>query len=277
MSDAVGPELELEEEPKFNTAQLMDLLRTKYPRDRYALFFNVPDAVSLDARRRIDAVAVGIWKSVGREVDAFEIKVSRSDWLRELKQVDKADPFISICDRFWLVTADSKIAKLDEIPAAWGWMSATKHGLRVQRPAAKLPTSRDNMPWGFIVGLLRKLQEDLLNSADVRAHIKEKIDERDRWHKVEIERATSRASHDLEGLRAAVKAFEDAAGVELGKYSAGNIGETVKALNNLKWRGGTSAIPKMLREHAEHARALLADVDNAVAAMESAMGQEQLP
>src|SRR5215510_9792636 len=101
------------EEPttKVTTSDLMRMLREKYPGDRYALFFDVPDAVSLQQRRRIDALAFGIWQSVGRDIVAFELKVSRSDWLREVKQVDKADPFIAMCDRFWPVTADAKIAK----------------------------------------------------------------------------------------------------------------------------------------------------------------------
>ncbi len=38
-------DLALEDSPKLNTAQLMALLRAKYPRDRYAMFFDVPDAV----------------------------------------------------------------------------------------------------------------------------------------------------------------------------------------------------------------------------------------
>lgn len=136
-------DMPLEKPEKLSTPALEELLRAKYPRDRYALFFDVPDAVSLDQRRRIDALAVGIWRSVGRHIEGFELKASRSDWLRELKHVDKADPFVALCDFFWLVTADSTIAKLDEIPACWGWIAATKNGLRIQRPASRLPGTGD--------------------------------------------------------------------------------------------------------------------------------------
>src|ERR1700734_3267187 len=99
MDDAQAPEA------KLTTAALQDLLAAKYPRDRYALFFDVPDNVGTNQRRRADAIAVGCWNSVGHLVEGFELKVSRSDWLREVASVNKADPFIERCDRWWLVTS----------------------------------------------------------------------------------------------------------------------------------------------------------------------------
>jgi hypothetical protein len=269
-----SPELALEDEPKLTTAQLEDLLRAKYDRVRYALFFDVPDAVSLDARRRIDAVAIGIWKSVGRNVSAFELKVSRSDWLRELKHVNKADPFVAICDYFWLVTGDPSVAKVDEIPACWGWMTATKHGLRVQRPAQKLPNDRDNMPWGFTVGLLRKLQDDLISSPDVRSAIEERTREQERMYRAQLERAGGIAARELRDLRDAVAEFEKASGITLKSYNAGAIGGIVKSLEELNWRGGLHAAPTMLRQHAAAMTELLAKIENAAAEME-ATHQEQ--
>lgn len=122
MNDQAALSLDKDAEPekKLDAGDVCDLLRAKYPRDRYALFFDVPDAVSLQQRRRIDALAFGIWQSVGREIHGFEIKVSRGDWLREVKQVDKADPFIAVCDRFWLVTSDYKVAS-----SPWARLSQT--------------------------------------------------------------------------------------------------------------------------------------------------------
>jgi hypothetical protein len=262
-----NPDIDLEDAPKLNTPALEALLRQKYQRDRYALFFDVPDAVSLDARRRIDAVAIGIWKSVGREVQAFELKVSRSDWLRELKNVDKADPFIAICDRFWLVTGDPSVAKLDEIPACWGWMTASKHGLRVQRPAEKLPTDRANMPWGFTIGLLRKLQDNLLASPDVRAEIDRQVkeltsrqDERVRWAKEEAER-------NAKDLREAVAKFEAESGLSIRRWGMGNVGTIVKHLQKLGYGDGLNQVPNLLEGHANVLRITLERVEEARAAL----------
>lgn len=263
-------DLALEESPKLATHQLEAMLRAKYQRDRYALFFDVPDAVSLDARRRIDAVAVGIWKSVGRSIDAFELKISRADWLRELKQVDKADPFISICDRFWLVTGDPTVAKLDEIPACWGWMTATKHGLRVQRPAEKLPQDRTNLPWGFTLGLLRKLQDDLVSSPDVRTMLEESHRDLREKHSRELEQAGNRASRDLEKLRETVTTFEKESGIELTHWRFGHAGNVVRSLLELGYEGnGTKHVPKILRRQADELRGLLKQLDAVAAEIES--------
>jgi hypothetical protein len=271
MSAAEGSiELSLEESPKLTTPQLEQLLRAKYQRDRYALFFDVPDAVSLDARRRIDAVAVGIWKSVGRDIEAFELKISRSDWLRELKQVDKADPFIANCDRFWLVTGDPGVAKLEEVPACWGWMTATKHGLRVQRPAQKLPRDRDNLPWGFTLGLLRKLQDDLVSSPDVRAMIEETKRDLVERHQRDLEQAGSRASRDLENLRKTVAEFEKSSGIKLGDWQFAHAGDVVKSLLELGYSGeGVGYVPKHLRRTAEAMRSVLQRVEEVAAELEA--------
>jgi hypothetical protein len=263
-------DLPLEESPKLSTPQLEAMLRTKYQRDRYALFFDVPDAVSLDARRRIDAVAVGIWKSVGRDIEAFELKVSRSDWLRELKQVDKADPFIKTCDRFWLVTGDPSVAKLEEVPACWGWMTATKHGLRVQRPAQKLPRDRENLPWSFTLGLLRKLQDDLVSSPDVRTMLEESQRELRERHARELEQAGNRASRDLQTLRETVAKFEEESGIKLGDYRFHHAGVVVKSLLKLGYSGdGVTHVPRRLRQQANQLRDLLKDVEAVATELEA--------
>lgn len=234
---------------KITTPALELLLREKYQRDRYALFFNVPDAVSLDARRRIDAVAVGIWRSVGRDISGFELKVSRSDWLREVKQVDKADPFIKVCDFFWLVTADEKIAKLNEIPACWGWMSATKHGLRVQRPATRLPGSGDTVPVNFMLGILRLLQDNLVNSADVQTHIASRLSDMKERQATEIAHATRRIQSALDNKCLEIEAFEKASGIKFSSYDMGAIGDVVKQIRGMSYGGdGLRAVPNLLSQ-----------------------------
>lgn len=248
------------------TPQLESLLREKYQRDRYALFFDVPDAVSIDARRRIDAVAIGIWHSVGRQVEAFELKVSRSDWLRELKQVNKADPFIAICDRFWLVTGDAKVARMEEIPACWGWMTATKHGLRVQRPAQKLPTDKANMPWAFTVGLLRKLQDALISSPDVVAEIERQVKDRTRHQDQQIQWAKDRAEREGKDLREAVEEFEKVSGISIRHaWRMGNVARIVKQLERLGYGNGLGEVPRLLEGQANALRNSLKNVEETLA------------
>lgn len=253
-------------------SDLHDQLRARYPADRYALFFEVPDAVSVDARRRIDAVAVGVWKSVGRSITGFEFKASRSDWLREVKQVNKADPFIAVCDYFYLVTTDASIAKIEEVPACWGWLSCTPNGLRTQRPATKLPQDKETLPWAFTVGLLRKLQDSLMDSADVRTRINAIREEAkvDADRRVEREVARIREGKELAALRSRVKEFEDAAGVQIDDWKAGPVGQIVKSLLDLDYsdqRHGVGFVAAGLERQAEEAERLAKVARETVAKM----------
>lgn len=255
-------ELPLDEEPetKLTTPALENLLRAKYPRDRYALFFDVPDAVGTSQHRRIDALTFGIWSSVGRDIQGFELKVSRSDWLRELKQVNKADPFIAICDRFWLVTADSTIAKLEEVPACWGWMSATNTGLRVQRPATKLPGVGEAIPRNFLIGVLRRMQDDMIGSPEIAAHIAGRVAELTERHADVVKNMERRSNTKLEALQNKVDEFRKQSGIDLADWRMGNVGGLVKQLQTLGYSDGLNHVPEILERQENVLRIALENV-----------------
>lgn len=226
------------EAPKITTGDLMDKLVEKYPRDRYALFFDVPDAVGTNQQRRADAIAIGCWRSVGHSIDGFELKISRSDWLREVQLVAKADPFIERCDRWWLVTSSPDIAKLEEIPACWGWMALTKGGLRVQRPAPRLPTEAKTIDRLFAIGILRKLQEDLTKAPEVaqimstaQAKMAERIDQEVKWR-------TERNQRRVDELQAKVTKFEAESGLKIDDWRLGNVAKLAKAIDDMSTYGG---------------------------------------
>lgn len=63
-----------------------------------------------------------------------EVKVSRSDWLAELRRPDKAEWFRPFMHAWWLVVSDKTIVR-DDLPEGWGLM--VKHGrsVRVLVPA----------------------------------------------------------------------------------------------------------------------------------------------
>jgi hypothetical protein len=68
----------------------------------------------------------------------FEVKVSRADWLRELKDPEKCERWKRYCDRWWLVVPDLNIVKGD-LPDDWGLLAIDKHGqLRAYKGAPKL-------------------------------------------------------------------------------------------------------------------------------------------
>lgn len=100
---------------KLTTPQVLQALERHHPDDQGEWVF-------LREALGIDALAISCW--AGRRRPAFprvgyEVKVSRSDWLRELKQPGKREFAMSICDRFFFA-APWGLIKLDEVPEGCG-------------------------------------------------------------------------------------------------------------------------------------------------------------
>lgn len=131
------------------TEDVAEALRRAYDQQSSAIVFEVTDSLG-NARktgRQADAIAVTFWESRGLETLGFEIKVSRSDWQRELQMPAKADAHFVRCDRWHLVTPKRKghetpIAQPSEIPGPWGWLEITDKGaVEVRKKAPKLVPS----------------------------------------------------------------------------------------------------------------------------------------
>lgn len=105
--------------------------------------------------RSLDVVAVRMW---GRAViNAFEVKATRSDWLREMREPKKADAVIGMCDHFWLVAAKG-IVKPEELPEHWGWLVLQPNNkLRSAKAAPSLDTHIPHREfWASLLGLAHR-------------------------------------------------------------------------------------------------------------------------
>lgn len=118
------------EPAKHTEGSMLALLRARHAAKggngpEWAFVQHVRDASGFDAKRTIDAIALGLWPSRGHELHAFEVKVTRADWRRELKDPSKAESFIRRVDRFWMVAPRGVIPK-DELPVGWGLLEPTE-------------------------------------------------------------------------------------------------------------------------------------------------------
>jgi hypothetical protein len=114
---------------------------------RYAVAGGVRSHAGFDARRTADFIAMDLWPSKGLEIHGHEVKVSRSDWLRELKEPEKAAEFWPYVNRWWLVVPDAAIVGLGELPEDWGLMAMRGERLSVitaapRHDALPLPPTR---------------------------------------------------------------------------------------------------------------------------------------
>jgi hypothetical protein len=98
-------------------------LMKRYPSGEYAYFSQVRNGTGFPRETRTaDAMVLSLWPSRGLELYGFEIKVSRSDWLSELKNPKKAEELSQYCD-YWYIVAPSDIVEIGELPATWGLMA----------------------------------------------------------------------------------------------------------------------------------------------------------
>ncbi|NIL77158.1 hypothetical protein [Rhodococcus sp. B10] len=107
-----------------------------------------------------DMMVMGEWPSTGNELHGFEVKVSRADWLNEVKNPHKNDSVKSYCDRWWLVIADESMVRVGELPDDWGMMAfqGRNRKLKVVKKAPKLaPKPMDHC---FVASLLRHNDKD---------------------------------------------------------------------------------------------------------------------
>lgn len=135
-----------------------------------------------------DAIYVGFTSTSGRLLVGHELKVSRSDWLRELNSPGKADGWADECHQWWLVVSDPQIVKEGELPAGWGLMSPGRSVTRMDvhvKAERKPPTHQPS--WQAVRSIMAR--QDTLRSAAiaaarrkvedaVRAEIEDKVNER---------------------------------------------------------------------------------------------------
>lgn len=199
-----------------STSEIISAMRDRYSHKADVLLFEVRNDAGFDADRSIDAVVLSTWPSRGLDLQAFEFKASRSDWVRELENPAKADYFFRHVDRFWLVAADPKVIKPDELPTGWGLLVLEKGKLRPKTPAPKLapaPLTRGILASLLVRAVTPDLEERRRELGIARAEAEQKGREDAKLREPDELR---RLRDSLDHLRSRVKEFEAAAGIEIG-------------------------------------------------------------
>jgi hypothetical protein len=172
--------------PKVEALTADDLyarLGVRYALPEWGLFRQVCEA-GTGGRRYADAVAMNLFPSRGMEVEGFEIKVSRGDWLREKRDPAKADELARFCDRWWVVASGPDVVGIGELPPTWGLIVPRGDGLITKTPAPKL--TPEPLSKGFIATVIRRTLADERFSYElqVRAAVAEAVREAEaRWNK----------------------------------------------------------------------------------------------
>jgi len=188
-----------------SATDLYEMIAQRFRAPEWAVLPGVASATGTGVTRRCDALAMNLWPSRGLELHGFEIKVSRGDFLRELKAPEKAETIARYCDRWWLVVSDADIVLDGELPPTWGLLVRRGSSLRLKRDAGQLtpiPISRH-----FLAALLRVAATTMPGPAKLEAETKaareagfEEGQKSSDWHRRHVDEELKTAKTKLEQL-----------------------------------------------------------------------------
>ncbi len=202
------------------TAKAELALRNRYAYPEWAFCTEV----HADNGRMADAIAINMWPSRKFVIHGFEIKASRSDWLKELNTPSKADFFVGQCNSWYIVGAKRGIILKEEIPDGWGFMEMKNDRLfTIIHPA----TTHESTPSrGFYTSIIRRIFEkkDISSSVLWEARNKGRTEA---WE--EAKRDAQNEAEKTESTNKKLKILEDA-GLHLQWMSDESVKKTVKLI-----------------------------------------------
>ena len=124
---------------KITAKEIKQILEKKYSKPEYEIFFEVSSSTgSGNSTRYADAITFNTFSSRGYKITGFEIKVNRSDLLKELKSPEKAEKIFKYCDEWYLIVANNILKETDEVPDNWGIMEINENSrIKVLRKSKK--------------------------------------------------------------------------------------------------------------------------------------------
>lgn len=215
---------------------LSAMVLKRFAAPEYATFFEVSSTTGFGPVRRADAVAFGVWPSRGLHVSGFEFKVSRADWLRELRDPSKSDAVGKYCDFWWAVAPDTKVIPVEEVPPTWGLFTVRRDALHIVKQAPK--RERAPLSAGFVAACLRKVPETHVPKVVVEREVAERAEALAKSTTLGLQRELERLRATHKHLVDQVEAFEKASGVKVGDQwsfasTAETTGRAVAALSRM--------------------------------------------
>lgn len=217
-----------------NAEDLVKLLRKKYRTNDggynpCVILEQVPDGTSLHQGRWIDVAVFQMWTTKGLSRSAFEIKVSRPDFLNELGHPEKHQWCKECFHQFWFV-APRDVIQIEELPAGVGWMYPRGEKLCIARHAVPNPTPKldDVLLAGFMRAAYKGIESakeqatrDILDNSLEYQHAK--------WY-----------------MEATMKFLE----------SRGSYGNLIESVDNIRKALEEATIDKQLKQEREHLLAI---------------------
>ena len=144
---------------KISSDEIKKSLKKKYSeQSRWIYFDECPVGTGWRGTNYMDAFVIGAWPSDHNKRIAFEIKVSRQDFLNEMKKCNKRRPALFFSNEFYFVCPKGMI-KPEEIPSDCGLIEYEDEKLITKINAPFRESIRPN--WNFVGALLRNLKKQI--------------------------------------------------------------------------------------------------------------------
>jgi len=223
-------------EATIKTPELLALLESHYTSEKWAFLPQVANATAHQKSRTADALVMGLWPSVGLDLIGFELKVSRADWRKEMQDFHKSDAFIRYCD-LWYLVAPKEVAKLEELPANWGWLAPRNGKLYVAKSPTRNP-SPVAMDRAFLAGLCRAVHREVPGTKELKAADGNGFTRGWKEGMTEGQKSTERKNatefrnlqHELQSLQREIECFEARSGIKIASYTGHKLGIAVSVV-----------------------------------------------
>jgi hypothetical protein len=214
--------------PKVTSDDIKQAIRALSPPPAYQTFFEVSNDTGTRIKTYADAVTIGIWPSTGHEIHGFEVKVSRNDFLNEMRNPGKSLPIYRHCHR-WSLAAPAGMVKADELPVTWGLYEFKDGGLRNKKHPALL--TPEPLTAGFVAALARRAGEQdtaaIARAVETaRADWSQRIDD-------EVDRRLKDRQEWRNGAAKIIDAIKEEFGDRLQFYETDRIVKAVKVAREL--------------------------------------------
>lgn len=199
------------QEIKLTSGDITNLLHAKHPAPEWASFPELRDAAGFGANRSFDFWTINTWPSKGLRTVGYEIKISRSDFARELSNPRKRKSLEEVCHECYFA-APKGVIDPRELPEGWGLIEAST----VLRIAVRAPQKAEPaISWDLMAVVLRRAREQVQaaeNRLSEVACLQDKHSDPEAYIRAQI-------SSRLEGERARLKSIirQDLLGEEFGE------------------------------------------------------------
>lgn len=234
-------------------------LRAKYPetKGQYVCASEVCEGTGARSGRRADFLVVCCWPSDNYDLIGFEIKVSRPDWLTELRQPNKAEAISRYCTH-WYIAAPKGVLVTEELPTGWGYMEIGTHNDARTVVKASRVAHPDHISPGFLASLVRRVSQGGVSREEIYAADQRGYKRAEEFLTEKHKREAGWLTDDVKRLQAdleKVYAFEKETGIPVLRepYYQRNNPDKIPVASAVRWcmDGGMKQEEQRLREICE--------------------------